>query len=157
MSRAARQKEKTMKTLFLSTMVLLATVALGQQKNAVGTWKLDTAQSIPPGSPSMTLIVTKDSPDTVAYSVSGTDESGKPFEESFSAARGEEAPVTGREGTKIAFGKDNTYHQTSSDGTVQDMKYSVSEDGQTMTVTGTRKSKDGKESPAKEVWKKVSQ
>ena len=133
----------------LALVCLMSGFAMAQDKSAVGTWKFDAAQSQNAGFKSANLVVTKDDADGIAWRLSGTGQDGKAIHESFSAKRETEAPVKGAKDEKAIWHKDGSFDFTTADGQSVHQTAALSEDGKTMTVTGTSGGKD-----VKEVWVK---
>jgi hypothetical protein len=122
---------------------------MAQTKSAVGTWKLDSTRSQNAEFKSANLVVTKDDSNGVAWRLSGTSQDGKSVHESFAAKREAEGPVTGVAGEKATWHKDGSFDFTTADGQSVHWTPSISDDGKTMTITGTMGGKD-----VKEVWVK---
>lgn len=135
---------------YIALMCLMAGCAMGQTKSAVGTWKFDPAQSQNAAFKSANLVITKDDPNAIAWRLNGTGEDGKPIHESFSEKRETEGPIKGMPGEKATWHKDGSFDFTTADGQSQHRMASLSDDGKTMTVTGTMGGKD-----VKEVWVKT--
>ena len=123
--------------------------AMAQSKSAVGRWKFDPAQSQNAGFKSANLVITKDDASGIAWRLSGIGQDGKAIHDSFSAKRETEAPVTGATGEKATWHKDGSFDFTTADGQTSHRTPSISDDGKTMTVTGTTGGQD-----VKEVWVK---
>ena len=138
-------------TKYIALMRLMSGFAMAQSKSAVGRWKFDPAQSQNAQFKSAHLVVTKDDADGIAWRLNGTGQDGKQIHESFSAQRETEAPVKGVDGEKATWHKDGSFDITTPDGQSVHRTGSLSDDGKTLTVTGTIGGKD-----VKEVWVKAS-
>src|SRR5579884_2452809 len=126
-----------MKKVLVGLFVIAVSVGLGaQEKRAVGTWKLDSAQSQNSGWKSATLNVTKDDDSGIAWKINGTAQDGKPSHESYSSAWDKEAPIKGsaQAGETGTWHKDGTFDIKQKDGTSAKLTSTMSDDGNTMTV-----------------------
>lgn len=154
-----------MKKLFALTALLL-TAALPSafaQKSNVGTWKMDMAQSDfgpRPKPKSATLIITKDTPQMLAWRESEVGPDGKPSHESWSGAPdGSMRTVKRTDGNgEMAFKNANgqyTIQEKMADGGTAEATVDVSNDGKTMTEHINGKDKSGQPYTATIVWNKV--
>ena len=145
---------------------LAVSVGLAQDKPSLaGNWKLDIAQSefgSGPAPKSVAGTIFKDTPQMFSYRSHGIDDKGKPFSESWSGPEdGSMHPtlVNGKPGGQAGYTRepDGTLAQRGedADGTTFEARISMSPDGNTSTIEGTSKSKDGKESREKQVWHRV--
>ena len=134
---------------YLAVICLLTGAAFAQTKSAVGTWKLDASQSQNTPFKSADLVVTKDDANQVAWRLTGVGQDGKTVHQSFAEKREAEGPVKGANGEKGTWHKDGSFDLTTPDGKTAHMTSSLSDDGKTMTITGTQDEKD-----VKEVWVK---
>ena len=130
---------------YVALICLLTGAAMAQSKNAVGTWKLDSAHSQNTAFKSADLVITKDDETQIAWRLSGEGQDGKALHESFSQKRETEGPVKGMPGEKATWHKDGSFDFTTADGKKGHMAVSLSDDGKTMTATGTFDGKDVKE------------
>jgi hypothetical protein len=156
-----------MKNIALVWALLSMSVAFAQDKpSLVGNWKLDVSQSqFPAGEPppkSMSGRISAETPQMMSYHSHGVDDKGKPFSESWSGPEdgsmhpliengkrtGQQGVTKERDGTLIWQGED-------ADGSSFRGHMYLSPDGNTATQDLTIKSKDGKESTAKQVWHRV--
>jgi hypothetical protein len=142
-------QEEKMKKYIALICCLLTGAAIAQSKSAVGTWKLDPSQSQNSSFKSANLVITKDDETQIAWRISGVGQDGNAIHESFSEKRETEGPVKGMEGEKATWHKDGSFDVTTADGKSIHMASSLSDDGTTMTVTGTSDGKD-----VKDVWVK---
>jgi hypothetical protein len=145
---------------------LFATGALAQSKTAVGTWKMDTAQSdfgseLAPKS--VTVTVLKDTPEMLSWRVYMIDDKGKSMSYSWKGPKdGSMHPVmqNGKEIGKQSAQEEGEggihRHGEDADGSTFDAHEKILEDGKTMNEQITSKSKDGKESNSKSVYHRVN-
>ncbi|MGH9587383.1 MAG: hypothetical protein ACRD3F_10555 [Acidobacteriaceae bacterium] len=139
-----------MKKLFAFTALLLTAAlpsAFAQSSSSVGTWKYDAAQSdfgSQPKPTSMTLYITKDTPQMLAWHLTETDSNGKTVHESWKGPQDGSMQVLKRTGGngQASFESNNgefTIHQKTSNGMTADSTVTKSDGGNTMTehVTGT--------------------
>src|SRR3569833_151779 len=101
---------------YIALICLLTGAALAQSKSAVGTWKLDPAQSQNSSFKSANLVITKDDETQIAWRMSGVGQDGKAFNQSFSEKKETEGPVKGREGEKATWHMDGSFDVTTADG-----------------------------------------
>jgi hypothetical protein len=157
-----------MKNIACLWAILAVSVGLAQDKPSMaGNWKLDIAQSefgSEPAPKSQAGTIFKDTPQKFSYRVHGVDDKGKAFWYSWSGpedgsmhptlVNGKPSGQTGftrdQDGTLVQRGED-------ADGSTFESHSSVSPDGNTITIEGNSKSKDGKESRDKLVWHRVKQ
>jgi hypothetical protein len=156
-----------MKNIAFLWVVLAVSVGFAQEKpSTAGSWKLDIAQSdfgSEPAPKSMAGTIQKDTPQMLSFRVHGVDDKGKAFWYSWSGPEdGSMHPtvVDGKpSGQRTGFtrGRDGTLvqHIEDADGSTGEGHISLSPDGNTMTIEGNSKSKDGKESRDKQVWHRV--
>ena len=148
-------------------MLLNASIALAQtsasKSSAVGTWKLDLKQSTfgaDPAPKSVTLIVTKDTPDASAWRVDIVDPAGKSVSYSWSGPtdgtpqplKGADGKVMGKESLKRDGEALLRHGENPGDGSSFDSRATMSADGNTITDVTTVKSKDGKTSKTTSVY-----
>lgn len=150
------------KALAFTALLLTAALpfAFAQSNSAVGTWKYDAAQSDTGSRPkpkSMTLHITKDTPQMLAWYLNGIGPDGKPIHESWRGPQdGSMHTLRRSEGNGQASFQNNngtfTIHEKTADGTDDS---TVTNDGSTMTehVTGTEKGQPFTETI---VWQKVT-
>lgn len=154
-----------MKKLFAFTALLLTAAlpsAFAQNSN-VGTWKLDTAQSDfgpQPKPKSATLVITKDTPQMLAWHESEVGVDGKRIHESWSGPMDGSMQTLKRTGgnREMSFESSNgqfTIHEKMADGGTEDATVDTSDDGGTMTEHVTGKDKNGQPFTATVVWHKV--
>jgi len=147
---------RTRSAFLVVNIVLLAAlilIAQGQSKSAVGTWKLDTSKSDFAGMPApkeMTVTVTQDTKDKVAWKANGVGPDGKKINETFSGpVNGKPTAVKGspmNESVAYTRNEDGTVTAVTSDKDGKEVarsSFSWSEDGKTMTNKGTRKGPNG--------------
>ena len=144
---------------------LLATGALAQSKTAVGTWKMDMAQSdfgSEPAPKSVTVTILKDTPEMLSWRVNMIDDKGKPMSYSWKGPKdGSMHPVmqNGKEIEKQSAQEEGEgglhRHGEGPDGSSFDAHEKLSDDGKTMNEQITSKSKDGKESNSKSLYHRV--
>ncbi len=153
----------------LLAVMTLAMVAAAQdesskaaaQGRALGTWKLDVQKSdfgkMPPPR-SLRLRITEDTPTALKWEASGTGPDGKPMHESFSgAADGKPYPITGAEGTTVAYTRganDVQATMTMKGGGTLNETITLSDDNKTMTVKGEGNGPNGPMTLT-EVWERV--
>ena len=125
-------------------------------KSAVGTWKLDVAQSQlepEPAPKSLTLTIIRESPSMGSWRVEEVDAKGQTASFSWSGPEdGTMHPIKGADGTEL--GKENLkrepggallrHGEIPSDGSSFDGRATLSEDGNTITDVVIAKAKDGK-------------
>src|SRR6185437_4110037 len=154
-----------MKKVFAFTALLL-TAALPSafaQNLSVGTWKMDTAQSDfgpRPKPKSATLVITKDTPQMLAWHEREMSADGKPSHESWSGPEDGSMHTLKHTGGNGEFGISGnsgnyTIHEKMADGTTSDATVTRSDDGSTMTEYITGKDKSGQPFTATIVWRKV--
>jgi hypothetical protein len=157
-----------MKNAGLLFALLSFSVVLAQDKHSfVGAWKLDVTQSqfaagdTPPKSVSGRI--SAETPKMFSYHAHGVDDKGKTFSESWSGPEdgsmhpvmengkpsGQQSVVKEQDGTLVWQGEGFP------DGSSFKGHMYLSPDGNTATEDLTIKSKDGKESKAKQVWHRV--
>jgi hypothetical protein len=155
-----------MKNIALLWALLSMSVVLAQDKpSLVGNWKLDIAQSeLGPGPAPKSVAGTifKESPQMFSYRSHGIDDKGKPFSEAWSGPEdGSMHPLIrdGKPSGQASMTRDPdgtlVQHSKDPDGSTSEGRLSISPDGNTSTLEGTSKSKDGKESKEKQVWHRV--
>jgi hypothetical protein len=156
-----------MRKLLVLTAVLLTAAWPGvfaQNPSSVGTWKYNASQSdFGSGTKpkSMTLVITKDTPQMLAWHLTEVDTDGKVIHESWSGPQdGSMHPLkrTGgnREAGFQASGDQFTITEKSPDGTNTQSQVTKSDNGDTMTehVTGT--GQGGAPMTATIVWHRVT-
>lgn len=147
--------------------VLLSMSGWGQSKHSdVGTWNVDIAQSSfgsEPAPKSITVVILKDAPQMLSWRVHGVDDKGKAFAYSWSGPQdGTMHPVIqdGKEVAKQSAKReaDGTLlrHGEDPDGRSFDARDKSSADGKTIIEEITAKSKDGKESKGKTLYRRAS-
>lgn len=147
--------------------VLLSMSAWGQSKHSdVGTWNVDIAQSTfgsEPAPKSITVVILKDTPQMLSWRVHGIDDKGKAFAYSWSGPEdGTMHPVMqdGKEVAKQSAKREDDgtllRHGEDPDGSSFDAHDKSSDDGKTIMEEVTAKSKDGKESKAKTLYRRAS-
>lgn len=153
-----------MKNIAFLWAILAVSIGLAQDKpSMVGNWKLDIAQSqFAAGDPppkSMSGRISEETPQKVSFRVHGLDDKGKAFWYSWSGPEdGSKHPIlmNGKPGDQTFFTRDQdgtlVQHIERADGSTSEGRISLSPDGNTLTIEGTSKSKDGKESRDKQVW-----
>lgn len=144
--------------------LLLSTASFAQDTSLTGTWKLDTKQSDfgSEPAPKSTTSTVKDTPKMFSFRGHGVDDEGKSFSYSWSGPTDgsmhpttDNGNVTGK--SSIRKVRDGfVRHGESTDGSSFDARATVSNDGNTITVEMTARSKDGKETKQKTVWHRVS-
>jgi hypothetical protein len=150
----------------LAACVLSAAGALAQSKPSdVGTWKVDISHSdfgSDPPPKSVTVTILKDTPKMLSWRVHMIDDKGKPLSYSWSGPEdGSMHPVisNGKEISKQSAKREADgsllRHGEISDGSFFDARSKLSEDGNTILEEGTSKSKDGKESKGKTLYRRV--
>jgi hypothetical protein len=128
-----------------------ATHAAASKSPLVGTWRLQSSNDWK----SATFTCTKDTDDAIEWRLHGVGNDGKPFHYSFAGKKGTEGKTTGAPSPEtVTWNKDGSFQSKSPDGSSSDLKMAVSEDGKTMTVTGTGKDANGKTADVKDVWTK---
>jgi hypothetical protein len=156
-----------MKNIAFLWAILAVSVGLAQDKPSLaGNWKLDIAQSdfgSEPAPKSMAGTIQKDTPQMLSYRVHGVDDKGKAFWYSWSGPEdGSKHPtlMNGKPSDQTYFTRDQdgtlVQHTEDADGSKAEGHISLSPDGNTLTIEGNSKSKDGKESILKQVWHRVS-
>jgi len=149
-----------MKTKFqaLALVVFWLTAAAGivsaSDQSAVGTWKLDTSKSsygTLPAPKYEQLVITADTPETLAWKLTGTGADGKAFTVSFDGpTNGSFQPIVGSPfDHEIAYtrlaGGGMKFSVRTKDGFVFENGIShLSADGNTLTRTGTVQGREGK-------------
>ena len=137
----------------------------GSKASAVGTWKLDLKQSTFGAAPppkSVTLNITKDTPDASAWRVDIIDTAGKSVSYSWSGPtdgtlqplKGADGQVMGKESLKREGDALLRHGEDPSDGSSFDSRATMSADGNTITDVTTMKSKDGKTSKTTSVYRR---
>jgi hypothetical protein len=134
------------------------------QHSQVGTWNVDIAQSTFGSEPvpkSITVVILKDTPQLLSWRVHGVDGNGKAFAYSWSGpVDGTMHPVmqNGKEiGKQSAKREDDgalDRHGEDPDGSAFDARDKLSDDGNTILEEATEKSKDGKETKTKTVYRR---
>jgi hypothetical protein len=157
-----------MKKSALLSAVGLLTVALtsayAQNSSYVGTWKLDTAQSdfgSQPRPKSSTLVITKDTPDMLAWHLREVDAQGKIHTESWSGPQdGSMHPLKSPDmKAQMGFKREGdgvVIQEKTDNGMTMESHVTPSDDKKTMTEEMTGKDKDGKDIKQKMVWHKTS-
>ena len=160
-----------MRKVFLPAALACALVvvsALAQNKQSlVGTWKIDIAQSdfgSDPTPKSATLIILKDTPKMASYRLVIVDDKGKSSAYSWSGPQDgsthpfmENGKNVSKESQKRAEDGSLLIHSEDPDGTLNDVRSRVSDDGNTITDEATMRSKDGKETKQKWIYRRVSE
>lgn len=156
-----------MKKLLAFTALLLTAAlpfAFAQSNSAVGTWKYDAAQSDLGSGPkpqSMTLHITKDTPQMLAWHLTETEPDGKVVHESWSGPQDGSMHTlkeTGGNG-QASFEDDNgtrTAHWKMANGNTAQSTITTSDDGNTMTDHRTGTTKDGQPINGTAVWHRVT-
>lgn len=153
---------------FLAFSALLLTAALpstfAQSSSSVGTWKYDATQSdfgSQPKPKSMTLVITKDTPQMLAWHVTEIDAAGKTVHESWSGPQdGSMHTLRATEGNGQAGFQNNngelSIHWKMPNGMSAESQVTNSDEGKTMTehVTGT--APNGQPFTQIIVWRKVT-
>ena len=140
-----------MKKILLGVFLVAVSVGLGaQDQRPTGKWKLDSAQSQNAQWKSATLAVTKDDDSGIAWTINGTGQDGKPVHESYSSAWDKEARIKGAAPGEVGtWHKDGSFDIKLKDGSTAQMTRSISDDGKTMTISGSMNGKN-----VKDVWVK---
>jgi hypothetical protein len=155
-----------MKNIAFLWAILAVSIGLAQDKPSMaGSWKLDITQSdfgSEPAPKSMAGTIQKETPQMLSYRVHGVDDKGKAFWYSWSGPEdGSKHPtlVNGKPSDQTFFTRDQdgalVQHTEGADGSTAEGRISLSPDGSTLTIEGTSKSKDGKESRDKQLWHRV--
>jgi len=149
----------------LAVSVASATGLAQDKQSFAGNWKLDIAQSdfgSDPAPKSQAGTISKDTPQMLSFRVHGVDDKGKAFWYSWSGPEdGSMHPVilNGKPSGQTGFTRDQdgtlVQHSEDADGSTGEARNSMSLDGNTLTIEGNSKSKDGKESRVKQVWHRV--
>lgn len=156
-----------MKKLFAFTALLLTAAlpsAFAQSSSSVGTWKMDTAQSdfgSQPKPKSATLVITKDTPQMLAWHESEVSADGKTSHESWRGPANGSMHMLRRTGGngEMSFENSNgqyTIHEKMADGGTADSMVTKSDDGNTMTEHITGKTKDGQPITMTIVWQRTT-
>ena len=145
--------------VLLGLLLLLATICMGQDKNAEGTWKTEAQKGQPPA----TLTILKDTPDTLSWRVKMKDDKGKPMTMEWSGPKdGSMHPVkvngTDSDDMQSAKMEDNKLHRHGEmkGGGSFDAYGSMSDDGNTISEETTEKDKDGKEKKSSMTYHRMS-
>jgi hypothetical protein len=136
-------------------------------KSTVGTWRLDVAKSdfgSQPAPKSVTLTILKDAPEMSSWQVTGVDAKGEsfffswtgPMDGSMQPLKGPKGEELGKESLRLDTDGALLRHGVGTDGSSFDARGTVSEDGNTITETGTEKSKDGKISKGTSVYRRAA-
>ncbi|HEY7352705.1 MAG TPA: hypothetical protein VH596_08060 [Terriglobales bacterium] len=149
----------------ISIIMFWALAVSAQSKSPiVGTWNLDTAKSEFSSTrvKSLTVVFSQDTPDMLVWHGQGIDGDGKPMDIAWSG------PENGSMHSTMENGKP-TFNQSAKkaeDGAILrhgefdegsfDSRLKVSSDGKTLVDEIFAKSKDGKESKEKHVYRRVS-
>jgi hypothetical protein len=162
---------RTTEAVFIALVVCGTTSALGQTNpsnaSAVGTWKLDAAQSdlgSEPAPKSLTLTILKDTDEMSSWRVSGVDDDGKSFAFSWSGPKdgtmqpmkGPDGRERGKESLKVDQGALLRHGEDPTDGSSFDGRSVMSADGNTITDVVTMKMKDGKTTKATYVYRRAT-
>ncbi|MFZ0661950.1 MAG: hypothetical protein WAM66_04600 [Acidobacteriaceae bacterium] len=155
-----------MKKLLAFTALLLTAAlpsAFAQSSSSVGTWKFDAAQSdlgSQPKPKSMMLVITKDTPQMLAWHVREIDADGKTTHESWHGPQDGSMQTLRRTGGngQASFQNNNgefTIHEKMANGVTAESAVTNSDGGNTMTehVTGT--DKKGQQFTETIVWHRV--
>jgi hypothetical protein len=155
-----------MKNIAFLWAILAASIGLAQDRPSMaGNWKLNIAQSefgSGPAPKSVAGTILKDTPQMFSYRSHGIDDKGKPFSESWSGPEdGSMHPtlVNGKPSGQAGYTREPDgllQKGEDADGSTFKGHASLSQDGNTVTIESTSKSKDGKESRDKQVWHRVS-
>lgn len=145
------------KTILVCNVVLLAALILIAQshaRSALGTWKLNLEKSdfgsvLAPKS--MTIVVTEDTKNKVAWKANGVGPDGKRITESYSGpadgtSHSLKGSPTGEESVAYTRNPDGTVMAVSKDKSGQEVAHATiswSDDGKTMTLKNTRKTPGG--------------
>jgi hypothetical protein len=150
-------------------MLLSASLALAQtnasKASTVGTWKLDLKQSTfgsEPPPKSVTLNITKDTPEAMTWRVEVVDPTGKsalyswsgPVDGTLQPLKGADGQVIGKESLKRDGDAMLRHGEDPGDGSSFDSRATLSADGNTLTDVTTMKSKDGKTSKSTSVYRR---
>ena len=152
-------------TIVVASFLVGAIATAQNQHSAVGTWKMDVAQSdfgSEPAPKDVTIVLSKDTPEMLSWRVNMVDEKGKASSYSWHGAPdGTMHPVM-QNGKSISkqsakWQPDGALlrHGEDPDGSSFDARSIKSEDGNSMTDEITSKSKDGKETRQKFVFHRV--
>ena len=156
---------------FVLLALLNASPAIAQanasKASAVGTWKLDLKQSTfgsEPAPTSVTLTITKDTPEALAWRVDLVDSAAKPFSFSWSGpldgtlqpVKSADGNVIGTQSVKREGDALLRHGEDPGDGSSFDSRATTSADGNTITDVTTTTSKDGKTSKSTSVYHRVS-
>jgi|ERR1022692_211291 hypothetical protein len=154
---------------FLGALVVWALVASSLAQNnrsGVGTWKMDASQSdfgSDPAPKSVTITVLKDTPEMLSWRVHLIDDKGKAIFYSWSGPEDgsmhsvmQMAKEIGKQSAKKEDDGSLLRHGEDPDGSSFDARSKISDDGNTMTEETTEKSKDGKETKQKGVYRRAS-
>ena len=159
-------------TPVVAVVLLSASLALAQtnasKASAVGTWQMDLKQSTfgsEPPPKSITLNITKDTPDASAWRVDVVDTAGKsvsyswsgPVDGTLQPLKGADGQVIGRESLKRDGDALLRHGEDPSDGSSFDSRATMSADGNTITDVTTMRSKDGKTSKATAVYRRSTE
>ena len=157
-----------MKNIALVWALLSMSAVLAQDKHsAVGNWKLDVAQSDFGSDPAPKFVVgtiSADTPQMLSYQVHSVDDKGKRSTVSWSGPEDDSKhplmlngkPVGQMSVKKESDGTLVRHGEGSTDGSTFEARGSLSPDGNTFTDEIIEKSKDGKESKEKQVWRRVA-
>ena len=152
---------------YMFLWVCFATLSIAQNRSYVGTWKLDTSQSdfgTDPPPQSVTLTLEKDSPKLGSFHVSLIGHNGKAMSYSWSGPMdGTMHPVTDANGKTLANESlkkqsDGTvlrHAEDPSDGSSFDAVSRIAADGNTMFDEITERTKDGKQTKQKYVFRRA--
>jgi hypothetical protein len=155
-----------MKNIAFLWTILAVSIGLAQEKPSMaGNWKLDIAQSefgAGPAPKSQAGTIFKDTPQMFSYRVDGVDERGQAFWYSWSGPEDGSKHTTlinGKPGDQAGFTRDQdgtlVQHSEAEDGSTVEGHISLSPDGNTLTIEGNSKSRDGQESRDKQVWHRI--
>jgi hypothetical protein len=155
---------KVLVCIFIAAASLLAqdsaqtTAKKPSISSGVERWKLDTSKSDFGGNPvpkSETLVITKNTPDMLAWRLNGVDDKGKAYTESWSGKPdGTIRPMSSsmEKGDKASFKRNDdgsyTIHEESPKWSM-DSQATLSDDKNTMSEDATMKGSDGKEAKMK--------
>ena len=156
-------------TSVVVVMLLTGSIAVAQtnasKASSVGTWTLDLKQSTFGAAPppkSITLHITKETPDAMAWRVDVVDTAGKsvsfswsgPTDGTLQPLKSADGQVIGQESLKREADALLRHGEDPGDGSSFDSRATMSADGNTITDITTAKSKDGKTSKTTSVYRR---